>query len=132
MKAGEAIITAKIDGKDIIDTVKISISAKEFNTEYIGDDIVSNGNTFEANLKVKNLTEEKKKVALIVALYDKGTNEMLSFEIKELELSGKEEQDLFTEINIPSSGKYYIRIFLWDSLENQDVLMKKFEEFKAS
>lgn len=132
MKAGEATITAKIDGKDIINTVKLTISAKEFNTEYIGDDIVSNGNTFEANLKVKNLTEEKKKVALIVALYEKSTNKMLRFEIKELELSSKEEQDLFTEINIPVNGKYYIRIFLWDSLENQDVLMKKFEEFKAS
>lgn len=132
MKAGEATITAKVDGKDIINTVKLTISAKEFNTEYIGDDIVSNGNTFEANLKVKNLTEEKKKVALIVALYDKSTNKMLSFEIKELELNSKEEQDLLTEISIPSNGNFYIRIFLWDSLENQDVLMKKFEEFKAS
>ncbi len=132
MKAGESTITAKVDGKDIIDTVKLTISAKEFNTEYIGDDIVSNGNTFEANLKVKNLTEEKKKVALIVALYDKNTNKMLSFKIKELELSSKEEQDLLTEIQIPANGKYYIRIFLWDSLENQDVLLKKFEEFKAS
>ncbi len=131
-KPGEVIITAKLEGKSINHSVELTISEKEFETNYTGSTELSNENKLEAKIEVKNLTKEKKSVSLIVALYDKKSNKMISYEIERAELSSDEEKELAVGLLISVSGDYYIRIFLWDSLENQAIIMNDYTELKIA
>ncbi|MBV1820468.1 Ig-like domain-containing protein [Anaerosalibacter bizertensis] len=105
---------------------------KEFEIEYIGDTEVRNGQQANAKVKMKNLTAETKPATLIVALYDKSTNRLLNYSIVKKDLESKEELKLTANFLVPETGDYYIKVFLWDNLKDQNTIMQDVKEIKVA
>lgn len=131
-KPGKVTITAKVKGTDIKNSIELEISEKEFEIEYVGDTEVKNGQQANARVRLRNLTEEKRSATLIVVLYDKKTNKLLNYSIIKKELESKEELELAAGFLIPETGDYYIKAFLWDDLEEQNIIMQEAKKIKVA
>lgn len=131
-KPGTVAITAEIKSTGINDSIELKIHEKEFEMEYIGDINVKNGEQVNANIKLMNLTQETKPATLIVTLYDNQTDKLLNYSIVKKELENKEELELAVGFLVPETGNYYIKAFLWEDLQDQNIIMKKAQEIKIA
>lgn len=131
-KPGKVTITAQVKDKDIKDSIELKIHEKEFEIEYIGDMEVVNGKQADARVKIKNLTEKTRPATLIVTLYDKKTNRLLNYSILKRDLQSEEVVELATGFLVPNTGDYSIRAFLWEDLENQNIIMQEAKEIKVA
>ncbi|HZJ76531.1 MAG TPA: Ig-like domain-containing protein [Oscillospiraceae bacterium] len=131
-KPGTITITAEIKGVGISDSIELKIHKKEFEIEYIGDFNVKNGEQVDAKVKLKNLTEETKPATLIITLYDNQTDRLLNYSIVKKELENKEELELAVGFLVPETGYYYIKAFLWENLQDQNIIMEEVQEIKIA
>ncbi|MDD4781647.1 MAG: DUF4430 domain-containing protein, partial [Tissierellia bacterium] len=131
-KPGEVLITARIKDTGISETVKITVSEKEINVEYMGDISIENGKQVTAKVLIENLTEKTNPATLIIALYDNNSGKMINYSIISKELAGKEKLELSAGFLIPDIGNYSVKAFLWDNLENQKVIMNEYTYIKPA
>ena len=131
-KAGVVTITAKVKDKETEDSIELKISAQEFEIEYTGDSEAKNGKQADAKVKLRNLTEEKKPAAFIVALYENKTNKLINYSMVKKELNSKEELELAAGFLVPELGNYYIKAFLWDDIRYQNILMQEAKEIEVA
>ncbi len=130
-KPGEAVITARIKDTEISASLVITVAQKEINVEYIGDISLKNGKQVTARVSIENLTEKISPATLIIALYD-NSGRMINYSIISKDLSAKEKLELSAGFLVPDTGSYSVKAFLWDNLENQDVIMNKYVDIKPA
>jgi len=89
--------------------------------ERIGSGIFQKGEEAHLSVKVKNNTQEGQQITLIVALFDTNENKMINYTYVTKTL-GTDEEIITGGFLIPESGEYEVRAFLWDNLEDMNVL----------
>lgn len=131
-KPGKVTIIATVKGTNIKDSIDLEIHEKEFEIEYIGDTEVKNGEQVNAKVRLNNLTGGTKSATLIVGLYNKNTHKLLNYSIVKKELKGEEKLELAAGFLVPEIGEYYIRAFLWDDLEVQNIIMQEAKDIQVA
>lgn len=131
-KPGKVTIKVRLEGKTIEDSIELEIQGADFEIEYMGDDVVKNGQQANAKIKVRNLTKEIKPATLIVTLYDKTSDKLIKYSIIKRELKSQENIELSAGFPVPDIGIYQIKVFLWDGLEKQNIIMKDAKEIKLA
>lgn len=131
-KSGKVNIKAKVEGTSIEDNIEIEVLDKEFEIEYIGDASVQKGKQADAKVKMRNLTLDIKSATLIIGLYEKNNNKLINYSTIKRNLESKEEIELSAAFLVPEMGEYYIKAFLWDDLETQNIIMKETKDLKIA
>lgn len=85
------------------------------------------GNKAEIQVKAINNSQEDKNFILIVALYNEEDNKMISYDLIEGMINGGEFENFKTKIEIPTDGKYNIKVFAWDDIENMNSLSNRID-----
>ncbi|GAA0124478.1 hypothetical protein UT300019_03800 [Clostridium sp. CTA-19] len=78
-----------------------------------------------ANIKlnIKNNLDKDQNAVVIVALYNEENNKMINYFSTETTIkNNSSSEEINQQISIPETGKYKIKVFLWDSLENMNPL----------
>ncbi|APH13760.1 hypothetical protein NPD5_366 [Clostridium sporogenes] len=110
----------KIKVQDNKDEKGLSIRNITGKTEF------NKGEKANIKFKVSNYTDSKKKVSLILALYDEKETMINHIDISR-ELDKSTEEVLENTIEIPKEGNYKLKAFLWDSIENPKPLKESYE-----
>jgi hypothetical protein len=131
-KPGEAVITASIKDTEISASLAITVAQKEINVEYIGDITIKNGKQVTTKVAIENLTEKISPATLIIALYDNNSGRMINYSVISKDLAGKEKLELSAGFLVPDTGSYSVKAFLWDDLENQNVIMNEYVDIKPA
>lgn len=76
------------------------------------------GDKVKVELKATNLFKENKKVTLIVAIYDAKTNKMINKKVVTKNITAEGIENIGADIDVPATGKYKIKYFLWDDLNS--------------
>lgn len=84
---------------------------------------IENGKEFKASVVLKNKGSEDQALVLILGLYDKSNNKLSNYSLTEKVLGSNEELEINAGFLIPKKGEFYSRIFVWDSLEAQNILL---------
>jgi hypothetical protein len=71
---------------------------------------------------VKNGTLDNQDVTLILGLFEKNENRIVSLNILEKNIRANSIDTLTTNLNIPESGSYIVKYFVWDSIINMKPL----------
>ena len=85
------------------------------------------GNEAEIQVKAINNFKEDKNFILIIALYNEEDNKMISYDLIEGMINGGEFENFKTKIVIPTHGKYNIKVFAWDDMENMNSLSNRID-----
>ncbi|MCT4604647.1 MAG: hypothetical protein N4A64_00875, partial [Marinisporobacter sp.] len=99
----------------------------QFEIERIGNDIYRNGDDARIIIKGKNIDDEDKEATFIVALYDKD-NRMINYSFISRVIKSKEVVEMSGGFLIPQQGSYKIKGFVWDNMDDMNVLSKKIIE----
>lgn len=78
-----------------------------------------------ANIKlnIKNNLDKDQSAVVIIALYNEENNKMINYFSTETTIkNNSSSEEINQQISIPETGKYKIKVFLWDSLENMNPL----------
>ncbi len=118
-KSGEVNVIVKLKDSDMKAEKLIEIGKKEFDVE-VTKPVLNLNQEAKAIAKVKNLTNQKKEVTLIIALVNTDTDEIVSYSKVRKVLKAGEVTELESGLLVPKTGKYQIKTFLWDSLENRN------------
>jgi len=117
-------ITAKIQGyEDIKDAIELTVEPQEFEVTRIDTGEIKKGREARLEFKIKENLGEIRTATLIVALYDKNTNEMVNYAYAIKEFQPGETANLGAGFLVPKTGSYIVKCFVWDSFENQDVIL---------
>lgn len=109
--------------KSMFDLLKIKKEGTtDIRIKYNGDKTINNGDLYKASYVIKNNDSHSENVVSILALYDSDTNKLIDYSFSFKEVKGLKEINIENGIKIPSEGNYYLKAFLWDSLENQNIL----------
>ncbi|HHV19493.1 MAG TPA: hypothetical protein GXZ27_11710, partial [Thermoanaerobacterales bacterium] len=73
--------------------------------------------------QIQNNGEEVRSATLIVVLYDKNTNKMENYSFAAKSFESGETTNLGAGFLVPDTGRYFIKCFVWESFENQDVIL---------
>lgn len=122
-KPGSIKVTAKIN--EVEESINININKKEFELKSKEKELINNEELIESNILVKNITDESKKVTLIVGLFDKNTNLLESYSKFEKEIKPGEEENLGIGFSIKDKEKYEVKTFIWDDLKEQNIINYK-------
>jgi len=90
--------------------------------ERIGTGSFNKGEEARLSVKVKNNAEKTQEATLIVVLFDKDKNKMINYTYV-TKTFGADEEIITGGFLIPESGEYEVRAFLWDNLEDMNVLV---------
>lgn len=80
------------------------------------------GENSEITITVKNGTLDNQDITLILALFEKNENRIVSLNILEKNIKGNSVDTLTTSLNIPESGSYIVKYFVWDNVRNMKPL----------
>lgn len=128
---GEHKIIVKALDKDglVIDINYLDITIEQSKTE---DGLIVSNQTknyffrnselYTASYNIKNTGKEDKSVSFIIALYDMNDN-ILNTAIAERTIKAGEEGYMTNAIRIPDTGKYKLKIFVWDSVEDMNTIV---------
>lgn len=128
---GKHKIIVKALNKDglVIDVNYVEIEIKESKTEdglVVSNNtknyIFRNGEIYTASYQVKNTSDEEKSVSFIIALYDMNDN-IINTAVAEKTLKAGEEANMTNGIKIPDTGKYKLKIFVWDSVKDMNTIV---------
>lgn len=87
-----------------------------------GDERFRRGEEAKIEISVENNTSEDKEVTLILVLYEEDDEEMVNYTYLTKEVKVDEEEVLSAGFLIPKSGDYEVKAFLWDNLEDMNIL----------
>ncbi|SHK28880.1 prenyltransferase/squalene oxidase repeat-containing protein [Paramaledivibacter caminithermalis] len=90
--------------------------------ERIGNNVLEKGEEGKVTIRIKNNTEEDQEFTFIVVLYEIDDDEMVTYSYLTKTIEKKEEEIITTGFLIPRKGEYEVRGFLWDNLEDMNIL----------
>ncbi len=129
MKApGKTTITGETKDGQVRGSIEIEVLEKEFDVKYVGDESVNQGEQGNAKVRIKNLTASQRPVTLMIGLYNKETHELTDYSMVSKHLASEEEIDLSAGVLVPTRGSYYIKVFVWDDLSKQNIIMRDAKE----
>ena len=131
-KPGWVSIGARARDMGIEDSIDLQIHKREFLIEYMGDFEVKNGEEVKAEIKLHNLAEDTKTATLIVGLYEKDNNALLNYSMIKTQLEGGGELDLWAGFLLAGEGDFYVKAFLWDDLERQNIIMQEAQHIRVT
>ncbi|AKN31469.1 hypothetical protein Ccar_11600 [Clostridium carboxidivorans P7] len=127
VKAGTATITAvSDDNKDIKAQCTVTVDPKD-DTKLIGitnenpDSSVKLGNDAKVSIKAVNNSDKDQYAVLVVALYDESGN-LIKCASGETTIKKEDFSVLDARMSLPSEGKYTLKAFACDSLENMKAI----------
>lgn len=113
----------------VIDVNYVEIEIKESKTDdglVVSNNtknyIFRNGEIYTASYQVKNTGDEEKSVSFIIALYDINDN-IINTAVAEKTIKAGEEANMTNGIRIPDTGKYTLKVFVWDSVNDMNTIV---------
>lgn len=128
---GKHRIIVKALNKDglVIDVNYLDINVEDTETEdglvvsnHTKNYLFRNGEIYTASYQLKNTSAEEKSVSFIIALYDLNDN-IINTAVAEKKLKAGEEANMTNGIKIPNTGKYKLKIFVWDSVKDMNTIV---------
>lgn len=128
---GKHRIIVKALNKDglVIDVNYLDINVEDTETEdglvvsnHTKNYLFRNGEIYTASYQLKNTSAEEKSVSFIIALYDLNDN-IVNTAVAEKKLKAGEEANMTNGIKIPDTGKYRLKIFVWDSVKDMNTIV---------
>ncbi len=121
---GDIKLTASLKGNANIKTSKsISIFAKSLDINITGDKNITNGSKANLKAEITNNSKDSQSIVFIVALYDED-NRMVKYDYEEKTIGVKEKETLNIGMNIPSSGKFKVKTFVWDNFIDKNIKLE--------
>lgn len=129
--SGKHKIIVKALNKDglVIDINYLEIEIKDSKTEdglIVSNNtknyIFRNGELYTASYQIKNTSDEEKSVSFIIALYDMNDN-IINTAVAEKTLKAGEIANMTNGIRIPDTGKFKLKIFIWDSVKDMNTIV---------
>lgn len=80
------------------------------------------GGEAKVTVKATNNTAAAKNATLIIGLFEKNTNKLISYVCAEKSVAPTEIVQLTGRISLPATGNYVVKAFVWDSLEGMNPL----------
>lgn len=110
-----------------VNYVEIEIEASKTESGLIvsnntSDYTFRNGEIYNASYELKNTTTFEQSVSFIVALYDLNDN-IVNTAVSEKKLKPGQKATMTNGIKIPDTGKYKLKIFVWDSVEDMNTIV---------
>ncbi len=137
-EAGEYIISAtRTNNKGEVDIsrpyLKLKLSKSYdglggIETSYIGDEKPRATGVFKPGMKIVNKGEKPQTVNMITGVY-KGDS-LIDYTVEEALIKAKSSLELRSELRLTSGEDLNIKIFIWDGLDKQNILMKDIKEIK--
>ena len=84
------------------------------------------GNKIKISINAMNLSNKAQDVRLITGLYDKN-NKLVVYELADDNIGYGKNTRLSTEVNVPDSEIYKLKVFVWDSLQEMNPLIDAVE-----
>ncbi|MDK2799384.1 MAG: hypothetical protein PWP27_1255 [Clostridiales bacterium] len=97
-------------------------SEAEFTVTRVGSQAFNKGQEARLEVNVQNNTDTNKQVTFIVALYDNDQNKMIHYTYLTQTLGAGENENIAGGFLIPESGNFEVRGFLWDNMQDMNVL----------
>lgn len=128
---GKHRIIVKALNKDglVIDVNYLDINVEDTETKdglvvsnHTKNYLFRNGEIYTASYQLKNTSAEEKSVSFIIALYDLNDN-IVNTAVAEKKLKAGEEANMTNGIKIPDTGKYRLKIFVWDSVKDMNTIV---------
>lgn len=114
---------------------KLSLDKEDLDKEdeeliitYKGDKTINLGKDLRAEIKVDNRGKKDESVTLIMGLYNKDDNKLINYSIASKIIKAEDDLNLAVGFLIPDEGDYYAKVFVWDSLDKQNILMDEPKE----
>lgn len=105
------------------DITKTVIECQQsFTVTRSGDGSLNKGQDASISLSIANNTDTAETATFILALYDTDNNEMVNYNYFSKEFSPNSSETVTSGFYIPQQGNYEVRAFVWDSIENMNVL----------
>lgn len=89
---------------------------EDFEIQYIKKANIVNDAQADIKIKIKNLTDDSRKVNIKVELYDKNTDELQNYSLMCGNFKPNEEKELGINFLIPKKGDYYIKSSILDDI----------------
>lgn len=124
LEEGEITIRAKVKGFEISEEKKITILPKRFEIEIVEKTEIVNGKEARVEAKIKNNIDKEEDALFIIGLYDED-NRLVNYSYSEKKIKSGGEETLGGGFKVPKTGKYTIKIFVWDSFDNQNIRLEK-------
>lgn len=113
----------------VIDVNYIEINVEDSKTEdglivsnHTKNYLFRNAEIYTASYQLKNTSDENKSVSFIIALYDMNDN-IINTAVAEKTLKAGEEANMTNGIRIPDTGRYTLKIFVWDSVKDMNTIV---------
>lgn len=107
----------------LVGNVTSSVNKQLSIEQILNDNYIENGNDFSSSIKVANNSDEAAMITYITALYD-NNNRLVDTMAVEKEVKSKKVAILSTNIAIPNNGDYVLKIFVWDSMNGMNNMLK--------
>ncbi|RXI45702.1 hypothetical protein DP130_11660 [Clostridium tetani] len=117
---GNVRITAKLKEDESIKAsfnVKVVDNKKAFSIEMLNNERLKNGEDARISVKTKSNAESEKEVNIIVALYNKSNEKMISYSCSEKSIKVEKDEIINTGFSIPKEGEFIAKILVWDDLK---------------
>ncbi|BDR74667.1 Ig-like domain-containing protein [Clostridium tetani] len=117
---GNVRITAKLKEDESIKAsfnVKVVDNKKAFSIEMLNNESLKNGEDARISVKTKSNAESEKEVNIIVALYNKSNEKMISYSCSEKSIKVEKDEIINTGFSIPKEGEFIAKILVWDDLK---------------
>lgn len=62
----------------------------------------------------------------------KNANNLVNYSTINRNLKAKEEIEVSAGFLVPQTGEHYVKVFLWDELDKQNIIMKDAKEIKVA
>lgn len=118
---GNAEITAKLKEDESIKAnfnVKVVDNKKTFSIEVLNSEGLKSGEDARISVKTKSNAESEKEVNIIVALYNKSNEKMVSYCCSEKSIKVEKDEIINTGFSIPKEGEFIVKVLAWDNLKD--------------
>ncbi|WP_129597383.1 terpene cyclase/mutase family protein [Anaerophilus nitritogenes] len=106
-------------------TYKVYYVAKNlFEITMVSKNDFKNGFQAQIKIKAKNISDQEREATLLITLYNK-ENEMVYYGFVHRSIQMGQEEELGTGFLIPQEGKYKVKAFVWDNIENMKILCEE-------
>ncbi len=96
----------------------------EFEVERIGSADFKKGHEAHLRIKAKNISGNEQEATLIIVLFRETENKMINYSYVTKNIVPNGSEELAGGFVIPETGSYQVKGFVWDNMENRNILGK--------
>lgn len=117
-------LAALVDIKNNVSMFDLLKLKNDCDVKYVGDNKLKDNNIFSSKYRINNKLNKDKEFVIITSLYDKKTHKLVDYNISNKVVKGKRKVIISSGLKIYNSDNVYVKVFLWDNLQNQNILYK--------